>query len=275
MTNSMSFHAPDGCAEPAGETLCNVPELSRAALFIDFDGTLVEIAERPDAIVVPAGVGDLLAALHARTGGAIAVVSGRRLSEVEDYLPEYQGIMVGSHGGEYRADATDPENARSDDQRSRSADPAFLGARDVLRNWVAHHDGVLLEEKPASVVLHYRLAPDLRSDCTEIITALAQSVKGYQMRPSKMAVELMPAHISKKSIVRTLLERWPGRTPIAIGDDRTDEGMFCVVRAMGGYGIKVGEGRTLATYRVRDVETLRTLLRFWLENPAGASCRVD
>src|SRR5690606_36660302 len=98
----------------------------------------------------------------------------------------------------------------------------------------------------------------------------------FEVRHSKMAVELLPDDVSKKRALRRLMRRWADRIPLAIGDDRTDEGMFCAVTAFdGGYGIKIGEGWTNAQYRVQSVDSLRGVLRFWLEKPAGAPCQAD
>lgn len=241
-----------------------LPAPGDTALFLDFDGTLVEIAPRPDAVELAPGIGEVLGALHARTEGRVAIVSGRRLADLERIMPEYRGVLVGSHGAEWRIEGEYATAGQGDGT-------AFDATRDMLRAWVAHHDGVLLEEKPVSLVLHYRQAPEHGSRCAEILAALAQVMPGFVVRPSKMAVELMPENVSKKRAVQDLLERWPGRVPIAIGDDRTDEDMFDAVNAGAGYGIKVGEGDTAARFRLDDVAGVHDLLQSWLARPENAS----
>jgi len=249
-------------------SLPTAPDLSCTALFLDFDGTLVEIAGRPDAVDVPSGVQDLLSALDERTGGAVAIVSGRRMADLEQYLPDFTGTLVGSHGAEWRTggDRHVAEEAKSE---------TFAHLREVLRAWVAAHDGVLLEEKPAALVLHYRGAPQHQVACGRIMAALAEDTSGFTVRHSKMALELMPERICKRDAVEMLLDRWTGdRTPVAIGDDRPDEGMFGAVQERGGFAIRVGDEETCASYRIRSVADVHALLDCWLQEPEGASCRV-
>ncbi|SFG94224.1 trehalose 6-phosphate phosphatase [Palleronia marisminoris] len=241
-----------------------MPNPDNAALFLDFDGTLVEIAERPDAVRLEPGMEDVLIGLHAHTNGRIAIVSGRNLVELERIMPNYPGVIVGSHGAESRIDGaytTAPEGETT----------AFIASRDMLRAWVEHYEGVLLEEKPVSLVLHYRQAPDRQSDCEGILSALSQVMPGFVVRPSKMAVELMPENVSKERAVLGLLEEWRDLIPVAIGDDRTDEDMFGAADANGGYAIKVGEGDTAAKYRLSGVGEVHALLRNWLETSERSS----
>lgn len=235
-----------------------IPDPARTALFLDFDGTLVEIASRPDEVALDPGMAEILGAIHARTGGSMAIVSGRSLAELDLIMPTYRGALVGSHGAETRIDGAYTAAAEGEST-------AFKAVRDALRGWVRHYDRVLLEEKPASLVLHYRLDPDRQSDCTALLKALAQTVPGFAVRPSKMAVELLPEAVSKERAVLELLERWRDRVPVAIGDDRTDEDMFAAAEGNGGYGIKVGEGETAARYRLAGVPEVHALLRSWVE----------
>ena len=132
-----------------------------------------------------------------------------------------------------------------------------------------------LEEKPAALVLHYRGAPQHQVACGRIMAALAEDASGFTVRHSKMALELMPERICKRDAVEMLLDRWTGdRTPVAIGDDRPDEGMFGAVQERGGFGIRVGDEETCASYRIRSVADVHALLDCWLQEPEGASCRV-
>lgn len=247
-----------------GQDAPEMPEPARTALFLDFDGTLVEIAPRPDEVALKPGMEDVLGDLHALMNGGLAIVSGRNLADLERIMPNFRGTLVGSHGAESRIDgayATVEEGERT----------AFKASRDMLRAWVEHYEGVLLEEKPASLVLHYRQAPDRQAECEEVLSALTQVTPGFVVRPSKMAVELMPENVSKERAVLELLEDWQDRTPIAIGDDRTDEDMFGAVNASGGYAIKVGDGETAAKYRLGGVAEVHALLRNWLENSEKSS----
>lgn len=247
-----------------GQGLPEVPDPGNAALFLDFDGTLVEIAPRPDAVRLRPGMEDVLGDLHARMEGRLAIVSGRSLGELERILPNYRGVIIGSHGAEARIDGV---HATASEGKST----AFRASRDMLRAWVGHYEGVLLEEKPVSLVLHYREAPDREAECAQILAALAQTMPGFVVRPSKMAVELMPEDVSKKRAVLDLLEGWGDRIPIAIGDDRTDEDMFGAVEHRGGFGIKVGDGETAARFRLSGVPEVHALLRRWRDAPARSS----
>lgn len=270
MRDGLTYYDLIGFAPGNPETATSlpaVPDLSKTALFLDFDGTLVEIADRPDAVQVPPPVDQLLAALQERTGGALAIVSGRRMADLERFLPGFGGTLVGSHGGEWR-----DETGRSVAEEAES--DTFAHLRDVLRAWGEAHEGVLLEEKPASLTLHYRRAPAHQVACGRIMGALADETEGYTVRHAKMAVELMPERISKKGSVDILLERWSGRMPVAIGDDAPDEGMFSAAEERGGYGIHVGDQETRAGYRIRSVEDVHALLACWLSEPAGSPCRV-
>ena len=251
----------DTTREPDGPEL---PDPQRTALFLDFDGTLVEIAPRPDAVRLDPEMEEALGRLHARTNGRIAIVSGRSLAELERIIPNYSGVLVGSHGAESRIDGT-----YAVVEEGESA--AFRTSRDRLRDWVDDHDGVLLEEKPASLVLHYRQAPERQSACSDILAALAEDMPGFVVRPSKMAVELMPEAVSKERAVLDLLKDWRDRVPVAIGDDRTDEDMFAAAADSGGYAIKVGEGETAARFRLSGVAAVHALLRGWVESSEVSS----
>lgn len=247
-----------------GQCPPKLPEPGESALFLDFDGTLVEIAPRPDEVTLRPGMEEVLCDLHARMDGRLAIVSGRSLGELERIMPNYRGVIVGSHGAESRIDGVHTVAAEGDTT-------AFRASRDMLRAWIGHYEGVLLEEKPVSLVLHYREAPDREADCAEILTALSRTMTGFVVRPSKMAVELMPEDVSKERAVLDLLADWGDRVPIAIGDDLTDEDMFGAVQARGGYGIKVGEGQTSARFRLDGVAEVHALLESWREKTGESS----
>ncbi|PZX15266.1 trehalose 6-phosphatase [Palleronia aestuarii] len=241
----------------------DLPDLDRTALFLDFDGTLVEIAARPDAVELPPGTETLLARLRAASGNATAIVSGRGLADLERMLPDYDGILVGSHGAERRIEGKRSvvDHGQGDTLRT---------VRDELAAWTDRNDGLLLEEKPASLVLHYRAAPDREADCAAMLDEMARHLTGFVVRPSKMALELMPETVSKSDAVRHLMETWQGRVPVAIGDDRTDEEMFAVADELGGLAIKVGDGDTSAACRVPDVPAVHDTLARWADRAEDA-----
>lgn len=210
--------------------------LHGAALFLDFDGTLVEIAERPDAIVVDPALPRLLPALSDVLGGRLAIVSGRAVDEIVHYLaldPATPGIAVaGSHGAERLA---------ADGTRHRPAPPAAVAAtRATLEAGARDIDGVLVEAKPYGVALHYRLAPAAQAACEALAAATARAY-GLELQRGKMVYELRLAGIDKGDAVRALLTAMlaPAR-PVFVGDDLTDEAGFAAAQALGGTGVLVG-----------------------------------
>ncbi|MCR9110260.1 MAG: trehalose-phosphatase [Rhodobacteraceae bacterium] len=249
---------------PRGIVLTDaLPDPATIALFLDFDGTLVEIAERPDAVKVLPETQGILRDLNAKTRGRLVIVSGRRLQDLEQFLPEFDGVLVGSHGAERRLGGVHETS-------SEGQSASFENTSRTLRAWAGNQNEILLEEKPASLVLHYRQAPAMQSECQTIAAELAAVMPGFVARSSKMAVEIMPKAISKERAVLRLMKDWSDRLPIAIGDDRTDEDMFCAADAHGGFGIKVGEGDTVARLRIDNVAAVHALLRRWT-NISGAS----
>jgi trehalose 6-phosphate phosphatase len=242
-----------------------VPDLGRALFFIDFDGTLVDIAERPDAVTVPGEVLDLLSDLHARTDGATAVISGRRMEDLERFLPGFPGAVVGSHGAEVKDGATLWRHPAAGSE-------ALICIRRMAETWAEMNPGVLVEEKPCSVALHFRQAPDRMGDGEALLDAVVRQNPGFMLHHAKMALEVHPDDVSKRAAVGRLMRRWPRRLPVAFGDDRTDEGMFEAVNAAGGHSIKVGPGETAADWRLEGPGEVRAALARWLApDTAGAA----
>ena len=241
----------------------DAPDLGRAALFLDFDGTLVDIAARPDGVTVPDDLSRLLAALHDRTGGRTVIVSGRRMADLDRFLPGFPGVKVGSHGAEVFEDGRlwQHEAVESD---------ALRCIRRMAETWAEQRPGVLVEEKPCSVVLHFRQAPDAMAPADRFLTALVQDHPGFALHHAKMALEVHPADVSKRGAIARLIERWPDRLPVSFGDDATDEGMFEAVNAAGGLSVKVGHEETAADWRLDRPEEVRAALRAWLEAPEAA-----
>lgn len=230
-------------------------QVPRFAIFTDFDGTLVELAETPDAILVPEDLASQIIEAARLVDGALAVISGRELADLERYLPE--GIAVaGGHGTERR---------RADGSRISPADglkEIAAGIASHLQDFVAQHPGLLLEHKNSSVALHYRQAPDLADQCSAAMEAAIAAVPGFEMLAGKMVVEARPAATGKADAIRAFMQEAPftGRVPVFLGDDVTDEDGFRAAQEMGGVGIKIGEGQTLARVRTPDVESARAII---------------
>lgn len=223
-------------------------------MFLDFDGTLVELAETPDAIRVSPELPLLLRRLCRRLHGRIAIVSGRSIEDLEGHL-DCSGLAVsGSHGLELRlADGT---------HLPLFVPRPFDGARDELAAFIEDRPGLLLEEKPAGLALHYRLAPDEEARVVALVERLAPR-HGLALQQGKMVVELRPPGADKGDAVRALMAEAPfaGARPVVVGDDLTDEHAFQAAAAMGGAGILVGEERpSAAAYRLPSVAAVERWL---------------
>ena len=237
------------------------PPLSRlapAALFLDFDGTLVELADAPGAIAVPAGLAPLLDRLVARLGGRLAIVSGRALDDLRSHLGGAGAVLSGSHGTELHY---------ADGRRIPVAvPPGLAAARDEIRRFAAGGEGLLVEDKPAGVALHYRLAPEREAEAAAFLASLAER-SGLALQRGKMVAELRPLGTDKGAAVRRLMGEPPfaGARPVFVGDDLTDEDAFRAAESLGGAGVLVGPDRpTAARWRLDGV----TEVTAWLESAA-------
>ncbi len=221
--------------------------LDGAALFLDFDGTLVELAEAPDAISISAELAPLLARLGERLEGRIALVSGRSIADLERHL-ECSGLAVsGSHGLELRL--------RDGSRIPLAAQHDLSGARERLERLAADAPGLLIEDKPFGIALHYRQAPNEEARAMEVMAELA-SITGLSLQQGKMVIELRPAGADKGDAVRALMAEpdFAGARPLFVGDDLTDEDAFAAAASMGGSGILVGAAReSAAQWRLPDV----------------------
>lgn len=237
--HSSMVTASDGGTAPPPDLLHN------ASLFLDFDGTLVEIAEKPDAVQVTARLQDLLAQLSDKLAGRVAIVSGRAAMQVHGLLGGPPVSVVGSHGLEFRF-----ANGRS----FMPEPPAELEhVRREMGRLAQEWENVLIEEKPLGAALHYRLAPEAEDACVALARGLAAD-HGLHLQTGKMMVELRCGGGDKGSAIERLMEEPPmrGTRPVFIGDDDTDEPAFLAAQALGGAGILVGARTTAARYRLAD-----------------------
>lgn len=216
-----------------------------AALFLDFDGTLVGIAETPEAIEVPQGLIALLTDLHEWLGGALAVVSGRQIDVLDRFLAPLRLPAAGEHGVQ-RRDATGA---------MREQTPPNLDAvLDVANRLAGAHPDLLVERKHAAVALHYRRAPELESLCRDAMLGIIAKEPRLELLHGKAVFEVKPAGINKGIAIDEFLKEAPfaGRQPVFAGDDTTDESGFAVVQPRGGVAIKVGSGPSLAQHRLES-----------------------
>ncbi|MFB9949883.1 trehalose-phosphatase [Rhizobium puerariae] len=206
------------------------------ALFLDIDGTLIDLADTPDGIVVPAGLPDNLHRLSMRLGGALALVTGRALPYADDLFMPYRFSIAGLHGAERR----DPSGAVS----RIEPDAAFADMKAALVREAEQWPGVLVEDKGAAVAAHYRQAPGRREAVEAAMPRyLAMAGPDFTLQHGKMVVEIRPARASKGHALEAFLDQPPfrGRKPVAIGDDVTDEAMFRMANRLGGHSIRIAE----------------------------------
>ena len=208
------------------------------ALFLDLDGTLIELAETPDAVFVPAGLPGQLESLAGRLGGALAVVSGRGLDTIDALLAPARLPAAGLHGMQRR----DPTGqVHRVDASRRTLDQA----RRALERFVVAHPKCLLEDKDQSLALHYRRDPDRAALARRAMEdALQQSGDdSFHIQPGHMVLELKSRQANKGNAIHAFLDEAPfeDRMPVFVGDDSTDEHGFEVVRQRGGVAVRVGE----------------------------------
>ena len=236
------------------------------ALFLDFDGTLVEIAAEPEAVIIPATLTGTLATLYAQLGGALALVSGRRLRDLDEFLAPLQLPAAVEHGAQRRSAQGLMISAPATDLH-----PALQAAQTLL----SQHPGLRLEQKNLALSLHYRHAPELEALCLQVMQeALARS-PGLHLMQGKFVLDLKPIGVSKGTAIAAFMSEAPfaGRVPLFVGDDVTDEDGFEQVQRMGGQALKVGPGPTLARYRCASVAQLASWLQAAQSATSGAESR--
>jgi trehalose 6-phosphate phosphatase len=241
----------------AASTGAGLPAFSPGwAIFLDIDGTLLEHAERPDAVRADAALGRLLAELNDATGGALALISGRAVAELDLLFAPLRLAVAGQHGIERR------DARRTVHRHLFPLEPLRRAARQ-LGEFAAGHAGLLLEDKGHSLALHYRLAPELAAAAREAVTqALAALGPAFELQSGKLVYEIKPGGRNKGTAIQEFLAEAPfaGRLPVFIGDDATDEYGFAIVNRADGHSIKVGPGATIARWRLADAAAVRRWL---------------
>jgi trehalose 6-phosphate phosphatase len=230
------------------------------AWFLDVDGTLAELAETPELARMDEAMRARLEQLRTASGGAVALVSGRPIADVDAMLGAGHHVVAGLHGLERR----DVEGMlwRHDVDAESLRD-----ARDRIAAVIAQQPALLLEDKGSTIALHYRSAPALASFVYRAMREARQMAgEAFMLQRGKCVVELKPAGQDKGTAVETFMREPPfrGRLPVYLGDDATDEHAFGVVNALGGHSIKVGRGASRARWRLADVAAVRE----WLDHLA-------
>jgi trehalose 6-phosphate phosphatase len=236
------------------------------ALFLDIDGTLLDMAPAPDAVVVPPEVVQILAGLADTFGGAVALSTGRQVSDADRLLAPLQLKTCGVHGTEAR---TVPGGETL--MLVPPVPDALVGAvLDVARG----APGVLVEQKSVGIAVHYRNVPDARPLLVRELARVVTGFEGFALHPGRRVLEIIPQGYSKGTALTWLMRLAPfnGRRPIMIGDDAGDQPAFLAAERHGGFGFKVaGEHFNPAEADFASISHVRS----WLSSLAGVRASAD
>jgi trehalose 6-phosphate phosphatase len=232
-------------------------------LFLDIDGTLLDFASTPDRVRVDPYITTLLPEIARRLGGAVALITGRAIADADHLFPGLSLPVAGQHGLERRA-------ADGSLHLHEASMRGLKGLRHELALFAALHDGLLLEDKGATLALHYRLVPGLAAHVHRTLRAmlLGTAVSAeWRLQPGKGILEIKPDGRDKGTAILEYMAESPfaGRLPVFVGDDLTDEYGFVAATHLGGWAVKVSRGPTRARYRLRDVAAVRAWLRTALQ----------
>jgi trehalose 6-phosphate phosphatase len=230
------------------------------ALFLDVDGCLLDFADAPDAVTVPATLHATLQRLSQRLHGALALVSGRALLRIDELFAPLRLPAAGLHGLERRSTVA---------RLSPPPVPSALAAiHDEARQVAAAWPGTLVEDKGSALGLHWRAEPRAAAALRAFAEAALPRLPGYRLQHGDHVVELRPSSGDKGEAILALLEEAPfrGRKPVFVGDDLTDESGFAVINAHGGLSVLVGQREpSAAHYALRDPAAVRA----WLDGGDG------
>lgn len=226
------------------------------ALFLDVDGTLLDFADAPGDVTVEPGLIDTLAILHGRLDGALALVSGRSLVQLDALFAPLHLPAAGLHGLERRDDGHVHMHPRP---------PALDVVLASARSLAGKYPGSRVEDKGVALALHWRAAPAAEEPLHEFATSALIDLPGYHLQPGNNVIELRPDGAHKGAAVLDLLALPPfkGRRPVFVGDDLTDEHGFTAVACHGGFGVLVGSRQpSAARYGLHDPSAVRA----WLDD---------
>lgn len=235
-----------------------LPSLSGGlyAFFFDVDGTLAAIQSRPESVFIPDNVIDQLQQLSSLCNGALALVSGRPIAQLDALSAPLKAPAAGVHGAERR-------DSQGEFHQITLPVEVEQTLREELQHAMAQWPGTQLECKGMAFALHYRQAMQHEQDVMRLAEQSVKRFPGLALQPGKCVVEIKPQGIDKGAAIRDFMQKPPftGRIPVFIGDDLTDEKGFLTVNAMQGISVKVGEGASQARYRLDDVDAVYG----WLE----------
>jgi trehalose 6-phosphate phosphatase len=234
-----------------------------SAFFFDVDGTLFELMPRPQDVIADESLRRLLRDVAARAGGAVALVSGRSLADLDRIFAPLVLPAAGLHGSEIRA---------SDGSVLAAQARIMDHARAAVSHFVAGHPGLFLEDKGATLAVHFRQRPDLGPAVLQFLTTFTPGDE-IAVQEGKLVVELKSALFDKGTAIAGLLEQAPfaGRAPVFFGDDLTDEAGFVYVNRTGGTSVRIGSSATPteARFHLPDAAALRAWLTALLQQRRG------
>ncbi len=233
------------------------------AIFLDLDGTLLEQRDDPAEARADAALVDLLDRLAAAAEGALALVSGRTVASIDRLFAPRRFAAAGQHGAERR-------DAAGVLHRHGAPDERLAALRRRAEAFMARQPSLLLEEKGASLALHYRRAPHLEPEVRALCDALVEEGGGaFVLQAGKHVCEIKPAGRDKGvAIAEFMAERtFRGRLPLFVGDDLSDEFGFAAVNRLGGIAVKVGAGESIAPWRLPDIRAARGWLAEYAVQP--------
>lgn len=256
---SLIGFAPDAVPDNLERVSISADE---TALFLDFDGTFVDIVETPSAIRVAERDRVLLDELSRRHQGAVSIVSGRNLKEIDHYLAGFTGTVSGGHGTELRHAGREFAEINCDFERLEHI-------KNAVMEFAIIDPRVFAEDKSFGVVLHFRQHPELEGRVHDFLKCLVDGDDKFELQTAKMAIEIKPKGVSKASAIEQIMsfDEFRGRNILYAGDDVTDEVAFSWVNEQGGITVKIGDGPTVAHYRTGSPATLKK----WLRSQPGSS----
>lgn len=229
--------------------------MRQSAFFLDFDGTLAEIVDDPADARIDARVLADLRTLHGCSDGALAIISGREIRDLDRRLGSFRPPAAGVHGLEWRfRDGVV--------HRTETQDPALERIRGAAEALSARHAGLLIETKHGSLSLHYRKRPDLAAPCLALARDIRAACPAVQVIEGKMVVEFKAGARTKGDALADFMAQPPftGRQPVFAGDDTTDETAFERLEEWNGIAIKIGGGSTCARYGLANPDALHRFL---------------
>lgn len=256
MLNGMANDSPLRPPPPLLDDAC--------ALFLDVDGTLIEFAERPDAVALLPEVREAIGRIGDRLQGAVALVSGRPLAQLDALFAPLNLPAAGLHGHQLR-DATGTLHDAAGDGTTSGW---LHGLHQQAMQFAHGNPGVLVEDKGPSLALHWRAAPEAAARVRAFADLHLRGNAGYRLQPGDHVVEFVPVGSDKGRAVQQMMQQLPfrGRLPVFVGDDLTDEHGFAAANALQGWSVLVGERTpSAAVFRLKDIRSVHA----WLRENAG------